>query len=130
MVSIFRCHLETKRGLKSLVLAVMKTNVPNSRVARCTTCPLTMTGFKVELKADGSQGHGYSLTHESDWCFIPKDKNVSNWTSGNICRDLALHMTNVEFLPGVDWLWRFQWDPIHGKLTTKKPFLMLTQCLT
>lgn len=99
-------------------------------LSKSLTCPLTMTGYKVEPKADGSQGHGFSLTHESDWCFIPKDKNVSSWTSGNICRDLAVNMTKIEFLPGVDWLWRFQWDPIHGKLTTKKPFLMLTQCLT
>ena len=44
----------------------------SKELSKSLTCPLTMTGFKVEPKADGSQGHGFSLTHESDWCFLPK----------------------------------------------------------
>ena len=125
MESIFRCHLETKRGLKSLVdVSKFKSGTMYmmcKELSKSLTCPLTMTGFKVEPKADGSQAHGFSLTHESDWCFLPTDKNVSNWTSGNICRDLARTRPSALKVP---------MGPIHGKLTTKKPFLMLTQCLT
>ena len=101
-------------------------------LSKSLTSPLTMSGFKIEPKVDGPAGggHGYTLTHESDWSFYPKDKNVTTWTSGNILRDVALNIAKLEFLPGIEWLWRFQWEPIHGKLTVKKPFLILTQCLT
>ena len=60
-------------------------------LSKSLTCPLTMTGFKVEPKADASQGHGFSLTHESDWCFF---------TEGQKCLqlDIRQHMPR----PGIE----------------------------
>ena len=87
-----------------------------------------MTGYKIEVKVDG--GHGYQLTSDgSQWSFVPKDKAVSNWTSGNILRDVCNSLGAMEFMAGVGWQWRFSFDAIHNKLTLKKPFLIPTQCL-
>ena len=26
--------------------------------------------------------------------------------------------------PGFEWCWRFTWDAVHGKLTSRKPYLI------
>ena len=47
--------------------------------------------LKIEVKVGG--GHGYQLTSDgSQWSFVPNDKAVSNWTSGNILRDVCNRM--------------------------------------
>ena len=87
-----------------------------------------MTGYKTEVKADGH--HRYQVTSDgTQWSFIPKDKAVSNWTSGNILRHARSSLTTIEFMPGVGLQWRFTFDAIHNKLTLNNPPLFLTQCL-
>ena len=65
--------------------------VEHLELSKSLTSPLTMTGYKIEVKVGG--GHGYQLTSDgSQWSFVPKDKAVSNWTSGNILRDVCNRM--------------------------------------
>eukprot|EP00435_Cladocopium_sp_Y103_P068762 s826_g32.t1 len=97
-------------------------------LSKSLTSPLTMTGFDVAVKE--GNGHGYTLTPAATWSFVPRDKNIMSWASGNIIRHVAQNAGTIEFLPGVDWQWRFQRDGIHSKLTLKKPFLVATHALT
>lgn len=94
-------------------------------VSRTMTDSVKVTGFEVEIRdpSNGS-GHGYNLkAMDKTFKFIVKDKAVTSWSSGNIAKNVASKEATVGLNAGVMWLWRYNLDPIHAKMTAKKPFL-------
>ena len=75
------------------------------------------------LRDPQANGHGYTLTPTANkvFNFIPKDKAVTTWSSGNIGKKMV--KPEIGLNSGLMWLWRFNLDPIHAKMTAKKPFL-------
>ena len=85
---------------------------------------ISLTGYKVVSKGDAALGsHGYELTKEegNPWVFIPKDKDPKSWSSGNAFRGIAV--SPKPLVANFGWMWRTTWNPVHAKLTLKKPFL-------
>ena len=81
---------------------------------------------KENVQPDGANAHGFTLTPEGQaWRFVPKDKAISNYTAGNAAKPLVTGKVGLH--PSFVWLWRFQFDKVHCKLTCKKPFLACEQ---
>lgn len=99
-------------------------------LCRNVTQPFQMTGFKVEATAAGTGGsHGYTLTpDDKKWVFQCKDKAITTWVAGNVMRE-AYKNNKTTFLSCASWAWRFSVDSIHGKLTARKPFAVLSKKL-
>lgn len=101
-------------------------------MSRTMTDSIKVTGFEVEIRdpSNGS-GHGYNLkAMDKTFKFVVKDKAVSSWSSGNIAKNVAMKEATVGLNAGVQWLWRYNLDTIHSKMTAKKPFLGTSSDLT
>ncbi|CAE7391880.1 unnamed protein product, partial [Symbiodinium sp. CCMP2592] len=87
---------------------------------------LSCTGYKIGTKAAGSGGtHGFALTKSDDWYYILRDKDEKKLTPGNMARELVLKGCRLS--SNVVWAWKFSFDPVHTKLTAKKPMMILDQ---
>ena len=56
------------------------------------------------------------LLHVLFSCFLPAQ-----------AREMIL--ADVKFSPSIVWSWKFAFDPVHAKLTAKKPTLVLNEAL-
>ena len=90
--------------------------------------PLKVTGFEVAVRQTvGSHGYDLSAIGGERWFFVPRDKTVSNVTSGSVARAVAMKQKGLH--EAISWVWRFQHDVVFQKLTAKKAFLCTTRPL-
>ena len=91
---------------------------------------LNVTGHDVKIRQPSqTDTHGFDLCRKTSgyWAFVLKDKAVTRYSSGNAAKQIIDR--GVQLHPALGWLWRFQYEKVHSKLTAKKAFLVLLQDL-
>ena len=111
---------------------------------------LSITGHSVNVRSSPSS-HGFDIVaQDPKWFFICKDKEPTSYTSGNAvrmclkqhfhpvatCWQDMLHKHPIQclfvvlqFLTKVAWMWRGAFDAVHGKITIRKPLLVVNRDL-